>query len=153
MATLRPRHVKVKGGVVEFDFTGKSGVQQQHQLKDRQVSRIVRSLLKQPSREVFNYQNGGAEFVNVTRYHINDYIREVMGENFSAKDFRTWAGTLVCACARARLGTEIVENSASRKRKVIEAIKETAATLGNTLAVSAVLIYVPRSSMASHTEK
>jgi DNA topoisomerase-1 len=135
LATLRPRHVKVKGEVVEFDFTGKSGVQQQHQLKDRQVSKIVRSLLKQPSREVFKYQNGDGEFVNVTRHHINDYIREVMGERFSAKDFRTWAGTLVCACALARLGTEIGEKSASRKRKVVEAIKETADILGNTPAV------------------
>jgi len=135
LATLRPRHVKVKGDVVEFDFTGKSGVQQQHQLKDRQVSKIVRSLLKQPSREVFKYQNDDGEFVNVTRHHINDHIREVMGENFSAKDFRTWAGTLVCACALARLSTAIVEKSASRKRKVVEAIKETADILGNTPAV------------------
>jgi DNA topoisomerase I len=135
LATLRPRHVKVKGDVVEFDFTGKSGVQQRHQLKDRQVSKIVRSLLKQPSLEVFKYQNDDGEFVNVTRHHINDYIREVMGENFSAKDFRTWAGTLICACALARLGTEIVEKSASRKRKVVEAIKETADILGNTPAV------------------
>jgi DNA topoisomerase-1 len=135
LATLRPKHVKVKGYVVEFDFTGKSGVQQQHQLKDRKVSKIVRSLLKHPSREVFKYHNGDGEFVNVTSYHINDYIREVMGENFSAKDFRTWAGTLVCACALARLGTEIVEKSTSRKRKVVEAIKETADILGNTPAV------------------
>jgi DNA topoisomerase I len=135
LATLRPRHVKVKGDVVEFDFTGKSGVQQQQQLKDRQVSKIVRSLLTQPSREVFKYQTGDGEFVNVTRDHINDYIREVMGENFSAKDFRTWAGTLVCACALARLGTDIAEKSASRKRKVVEAIKETADILGNTPAV------------------
>jgi DNA topoisomerase I len=135
LATLRTRHVKVKGDLVEFDFAGKSGVQQQHQLKDRQVSRIVRSLLKQPSREVFKYQNGDDEFVNVTCHHINDYIREVMGENFSAKDFRTWAGTLVCACALARLGTETVENSAARKRIVVEAINETAGILGNTPAV------------------
>jgi len=135
LATLRPKHVKVKGDLVEFDFTGKSGVQQQHQLKDLRVSKIVRSLLKEPSREVFKYQNGNDEFVNVTRHHINDYIREVMGENFSAKDFRTWAGTLVCACALARLGTEIAEKSASRKRKIVEAINETADILGNTPAV------------------
>lgn len=135
LATLRTRHVKVRGDVVEFDFSGKSGVQQQHQLKDPQVSKIVRSLLKQPSREIFKYQNGDREFVNVTRHHINDYIREVMGERFSAKDFRTWAGTLVCACALARLGAEIGEKSASRKRKVVEAINETADILGNTPAV------------------
>jgi DNA topoisomerase-1 len=135
LATLRRRHVKVKGHIVEFDFTGKSGVQQQSQLKDRQVSRIIRALLKHPSREVFKYQNGDGQFVNVTRHHINNYIREVMGENFSAKDFRTWAGTLVCACALARMGAEIVEGSASRRRMVVKAIKETANTLGNTPAV------------------
>ena len=135
LATLRPRHVKVKGHAVEFDFAGKSRVQQQHQLKNRQVAAIVGTLLKQPSREVFKYRNGDGEFVNVTRHHINDYIREVMGENFSAKDFRTWAGTLVCACALARLGTDLVEKRVSRKRKVVAAIKETAAILGNTPAV------------------
>src|ERR1051325_2759999 len=135
LATLRPRHVKVKGDVIEFDFPGKSGVRQTRQLKDRQVARVVRSLLRHPSRELFKYQNGDGQFVNVTRQHINDYIREVMGENFSAKDFRTWAGTLVCACALARMGTELVEKPAARKRKVVDAIKETAEVLGNTVAV------------------
>lgn len=135
LATLRRRHVKVKGDLVEFDFTGKSGVQQQRQLKDRKVSRIVRRLLEYPDREVFKYQNGNGEFVNVTRRHINDYIREVMGESFSAKDFRTWAGTLVCACALARAGADVVEKKTSRRRKVVEAIKETAEILGNTPAV------------------
>lgn len=135
LATLRRKHVKVKGDVVEFDFTGKSGVQQQQKLKDRKVSRIVRNLLKHPSREVFKFQNGDAQFVNVTRQHINNYIREVMGERFSAKDFRTWAGTLICACALARAGTEPGERKTARKRKVVAAIKETAETLGNTPAV------------------
>lgn len=135
LATLRPKHVKVKGDTVEFDFKGKSGVQQQQKLKDRKVSKVVRALLKKPGREVFKYQNGDAQFVNVTRQHINGYIREVMGEKFSAKDFRTWAGTLVCACALARLGTEPRERKSSRQRKVVEAIKETADTLGNTPAV------------------
>lgn len=135
LATLRPKHVKVKGSTVEFDFPGKSGVQQQRQIKDARVSKTVRGLLKHPSREVFKYRNGNGEFVNVTRQHINDYIREVMGEKFSAKDFRTWAGTLVCACALARVGVETVEKPAARKRKVVEAIKETAEVLGNTVAV------------------
>jgi DNA topoisomerase-1 len=135
LATLRAKHVKVKGDVVEFDFPGKSGVQQSRQLKDRQVAKVVRNLLRHPSREVFKYRNGNGEFVNVTRQHINNYIRETMGENFSAKDFRTWAGTLVCACALARIGTDDTEKPAVRKRKVVEAIKETAEVLGNTVAV------------------
>jgi DNA topoisomerase-1 len=135
LATLRHRHVKVKGDVVEFDFPGKSGVRQVRQLKDHRVAKVVRNLLRRPSREVFKYQNGNGEFVNVTRQHINDYIREVMGEKFSAKDFRTWAGTLVCACALAKRGCEAGERGALRKRKVVEAIKETAESLGNTAAV------------------
>jgi DNA topoisomerase-1 len=132
---LRPKHVKVKRDLVEFDFPGKSGVQQVRQLKDARVSQVVRSLLKHPSREVFKYQNGNGEFVNVTRQHINNYIREVMGESFSAKDFRTWAGTLVCACALAQRGTDQSEKKTTRQRKVVEAIRETAEVLGNTPAV------------------
>lgn len=135
IATLRPKHVKVKGDVIEFDFPGKSGVRQHRELKDRQVAQVVRSLLKHPSREVFEYKNGNGEFVNVTRPHINAYIREVMGESFSAKDFRTWAGTLVCACALARANAKTEITTAIRRRMVVEAIKETAAVLGNTPAV------------------
>jgi DNA topoisomerase-1 len=135
LATLRPRHTKVKGDLVEFDFPGKSGVRQVLQIKDRKVSKVVRNLLQHSSREVFKYQNGNGEFVNVTRQHINAYIREVMGESFSAKDFRTWAGTLVCACALARVGVDPLEKPPARKRKIVEAIKETAEALGNTPAV------------------
>lgn len=135
ISTLRPKHVKVKGDVVEFDFPGKSGVRQVRQLKDRQVAKVVKGLLKQPAREVFKYQNGNGEFVNVKRDHITEYIREVMGEKFSAKDFRTWAGTLVCACALARAGAEIAEKKPARRRKVVVAIKEAAEALGNTPAV------------------
>ncbi|HKO97639.1 MAG TPA: hypothetical protein VJU86_11640 [Pyrinomonadaceae bacterium] len=135
IATLRPKHLKVKGDTLEFDFPGKSGVRQQRQLTDRQVSHVVRNLLRQPSREVFKYKNGNGEFVNVTRSHINAYIREVMGEKFSAKDFRTWAGTLVCACALAKAGVDPDDNGRTRKQKVVAAIKETAEALGNTPAV------------------
>ena len=135
IATLRPTHVKVKGDVVEFDFPGKSGVRQVRQIKDRQVAKVVKSLLRQPAREVFKFQNGNGEFVDVKRRHITEYIREVMGENFSAKDFRTWAGTLVCACALAKAGTESAEKKTARQRKIVAAIKETAEALGNTPAV------------------
>jgi DNA topoisomerase I len=135
IATLRPKHIRVRKGVVEFDFRGKSGVRQQRELKDRQVAKVVSSLLKHPGREVFKYQNGDGNFINVTNRHINEYIKEVMGERFSAKDFRTWAGTIICACALARAGTEANETSVARKRKVTAAIKETAEMLGNTPAV------------------
>jgi DNA topoisomerase-1 len=135
IATLRPKHVKVRGDTIEFDFTGKSGVRQQRQLTDRQVARVIRELLKQPGKEVFKFRNGSDEFVDVKRRHINEYIKEVMGAKFSAKDFRTWAGTLICACALARYGVETVEKPAARRRKIVAAVKETAEVLGNTPAV------------------
>lgn len=140
IATLRPKHVRVRGDLITFDFAGKSGVQQHREFRDRAAARIVRELLRHPAREVFKYQNGEGKFVDVKRRHINDYIREVMGGNFSAKDFRTWAGTLICACALARTASdlddeELKKYSAQSKRKLVAAIKETAEALGNTPAV------------------
>ena len=134
VSTIRPKHVKVKADVVEFDFPGKSGVRQVNQLKDKHVAKVVRALLKRPG-QVFKFENGNGELTKVERRHINEYIKETMGEKFSSKDFRTWAGTLVCACALARTGIEENDTVATRKRKLIAAIKETAATLGNTPAV------------------
>lgn len=135
IATLRRKHVSVKGDTVEFDFPGKSGVQQYRVLTDHDVAKVIRQMLKYPGAEVFKYQNGDGQFVDVKRRHINEYIKEVMGTNFSAKDFRTWAGTLICACALAREGTDVTERRTARKRKVVNAIKETAKVLGNTPAV------------------
>jgi DNA topoisomerase-1 len=135
IATLRPKHVTLRGDLVAFDFRGKSQVKQHQELKNRQVARVVRELLKHPAKEVFKYENGDGEFVNIKRPHINDYIKEVMGEGFSAKDFRTWAGTLVCACALARAGIDLTDTKTVKKKKIVAAIKETAETLGNTPAV------------------
>jgi DNA topoisomerase-1 len=134
VSTVRPKHVKVKADVVEFDFPGKSGVRQINQLKDKHVAKVVRALLKRPG-QVFKFENGNGELTKVERRHINEYIKETMGEKFSSKDFRTWAGTLVCACALARIGIDESDTVATRKRKLIAAVKETAATLGNTPAV------------------
>jgi DNA topoisomerase I len=144
IATLKPEHVSVKGDTVLFDFPGKSGVRQRRELRDRQVARVLRILLECRKSEVFKYQNVDGDFVDIKRRHINEYIREVMGESFSAKDFRTWAGTLVCASALARAGTDQSENSAARKRKVVAAIKATAKALGNTPSVCRTSYIFPR---------
>jgi DNA topoisomerase-1 len=135
IATLRRKHVNVKGELIEFDFRGKSGVRQQRQLRDRQVARVIRDTMKLPGFNVFKYQNGDGNPTKITGRHINEYIKEVMGSNFSAKDFRTWAGTLVCACALARVDEEVPEKKNARKKKIVAAIKETAEVLGNTPAV------------------
>lgn len=135
LATLRPKHVRVRGSVVEFDFPGKGQINQRRELSDRSVARIVRELLKHRLKEVFKYQNGDGAFVDIKSRDINQYIKETMGERFTSKDFRTWAGTLICACALARAGADVLDSAAEKKRKVGEAIKETAEILGNTPAV------------------
>ena len=134
IATLRSKHVKVKGDLVLFDFPGKSGKQQHRELRDRRVARIVRELAAVPG-EVFKYRNEEDKWVDIRRRDINAYIKEVMGGRFSAKDFRTWAGTLICACALARAGVDETENKSARKKKIVAAIKETAENLGNTPAI------------------
>ena len=115
IATLRRKHVTVKGDVVEFDFPGKSGVRQRRQLEDRQVARVVRSLLKVPGYNVFKYQNGDGNFVRVTGRHINAYIKEATGGDFTAKDFRTWTGTVLAAVALAVSGP-VATSQTGRKR-------------------------------------
>jgi DNA topoisomerase-1 len=135
IATLRRKHVSVKGELIEFDFPGKAGVRQERQLRDKQVARVIRKTINLPGYNVFKYVNGDNKPVVVTRRHINEYIKEVMGSSFSAKDFRTWAGTLVCACALARNGNEIPEKKTARNKRIVAAIKETAEVLGNTPAV------------------
>lgn len=141
LATLRAKHVKVKGDTVYFDFPGKSGQQQHRELKDRRVATIVRQLLKVPGRDVFKFVLDDGFVVDVRRRHLNEYIREVMGAQYSAKDFRTWAGTLICACALAR-AKERVKHAAARggktavRKTVVAAVKEAAEHLGNTPAVA-----------------
>lgn len=136
VTTLRPRHVKVKGDRVFFDFRGKSGQMQHRELEDRRIARLIRELLAVPGRDVFKFILDDGAVVDVRRRHVNQYIKEVMGESFSAKDFRTWAGTLLAACALARRAKEpagLIPRD--RKRQVVAAVKETAAQLGNTPAV------------------
>ncbi|MCP3142022.1 DNA topoisomerase IB [Pyxidicoccus xibeiensis] len=144
LATLRRRHVRVSGDTVTFDFPGKSGKQQFRQLEDRRVASVVRQLLKVPGRDVFKFVLDDGAVVDVRRRHLNEYIQEVMGAQFSAKDFRTWAGTLICACALARarervkheLGDEVPVKKTVLKKSMVAAVKEAAEHLGNTPAVA-----------------
>ena len=140
LTTILHRHVKVRGDLVTFDYPGKSGQQQRRQMRDRSVGRIVRQMLKLPGKELFKFVADDGAVVDVKREHLNEYIKGVMGPDFTAKDFRTWAGTLICACALARVvkeEPEVIADAPRRqvRKKVVEAVKETAAELGNTPAV------------------
>jgi DNA topoisomerase-1 len=135
IATLQTRHVRVAGDTVYFDYPGKSHQRQMRHVSDRRVAAVIRALLKVRGKKLFVYLEPDGRVVKVRRNEINAYIKQVMGEEFSAKDFRTWAGTLICASALARVGSEPGDSARVRKQKVVTAIKETAEQLGNTPAV------------------
>jgi DNA topoisomerase-1 len=135
IATLRRNHVQVRGSRVQFRFTGKSGQAQESELDDRRVAAVVRALLRQPGRRLFRFRDEDGDLVDVRRGHINAYIKEVMGARFSAKDFRTWAGTMICASALSRAGFDEDDSPAQLRAKIAAAVKETAVALGNTPAV------------------
>jgi DNA topoisomerase I len=135
IATMRNRHITVKGDVLTYDFRGKSGKLQHAEMRDRTASAIVRKLKKLRGAEVFKYLDADGKVVDVKRRDINRYIKDVMGEAFTAKDFRTWYGTLVCARELARAGSDPSESPSVRKRKMVAAVRVTAERLGNTPAV------------------
>ncbi|WP_244238045.1 DNA topoisomerase IB [Corallococcus terminator] len=143
LATLRARHVKVTGDKVVFDYPGKSGVRQHRELKDRRVATLVRQLLKVRGRDVFKFVLDDGAVVDVRRRHINEYIQQVMGPGYSAKDFRTWAGTLICACALARARAHVKREGDTGlvkkhviKKSMVAAVREASEHLGNTPAVA-----------------
>jgi len=99
------------------------------------VARIVRELKQTRGGQLFQYRNEAGKLVKISRQMINQDIKEVMGERFSAKDFRTWAGTMICANILARLHGEAVEGVTDRRKLLTAAVKQTAEQLGNTPAV------------------
>ncbi len=135
IATLRPRHVEVGRHSVRLRFNGKSGKGHVYDFADRRVAATVRALLKAGGRRVFTFQDASGTWKEVRRQHINAYIKDAMGDAFSAKDFRTWAGTMTCACALARIGFDPADSPSALRRRVAIAVRETAETLGNTPAV------------------
>lgn len=135
LATLRRKHTRVEGHTVHFDFVGKAGKRHRRSITDRQVGAVVRALMRLPGYELFKYLDEEGRVVDIRRADINQYIKLNMGAAFSAKDFRTWSGTLICACALARAGVADGASRSARRRCVVAAIRETAEQLGNTPAV------------------
>jgi DNA topoisomerase-1 len=131
LTTLRNNHVTVQGSTVKFEFRGKSGVRHSVSVDDRRVARVVRKCRDLPGQELFEYVDEDGRRCDVGSADVNDYLREISGEDFTAKDFRTWAGTvLLCMAFR--------EQGAHRKRgtkQLVQAIDAVAGVLGNTRAV------------------
>lgn len=130
LTTLRDPHVRVDGAEMTFRFTGKSGKAWDVSLKDRRVARIVKACQDLPGQELFQYLDPDGVQRDVTSSDVNAYLREIAGEDFTAKDFRTWAGTVLAALALREF--EAFDTEAGAKRNVRAAIESVAGRLGNT---------------------
>lgn len=130
LTTMRNHHVDVKGETLKFSFKGKSGVKHEVDVSDRRLSKIIRQLQDLPGQDVFQYVNGDGKVRDVTSQDVNDYLREITGEEFTAKDFRTWAGTVLAAMALN--AQEKFENNTQARKNVKDAIGAVSKILGNT---------------------
>jgi DNA topoisomerase-1 len=133
LTTLRNRHVSVKGSTLRFEFKGKSGRKHRMGITDRRLAKIVKRCQDLPGHELFQYEDENGEYQSVDSADVNRYLREVSGTDFSAKDFRTWAGTVRAAITLRELGPARSERGA--KRLIATAVSITAEELGNTPAV------------------
>ena len=133
LTTMRNKHVEVEGANVIFKFQGKSGVRHTVDIRDRRIAKIVQRCQDIPGYELFQYVDKEGDHHTIDSVDVNEYLREVAGQDFTAKDFRTWAGT-VLACTMLQ-EFEAFESQTQAKRNVVQAIKDVAARLGNTPSV------------------
>ena len=133
LTTLRDKHAEISGAKVRFEFRGKSGVRHSVEITDRRLARVVKECRDIPGYELFQYIDDAGERCTIDSSDVNAYVREIAGEEFTAKDFRTWAGTVLAALALREF--ERVDSEAQAKSNVIRAIERVAARLGNTPAV------------------
>lgn len=134
LTTMRNRHVDVTGSAIRFHFRGKSGIDHKVEVHDRRVAKVVARCEDLPGQQLFQYVDDDGELRTVESADVNDYIRSIAGAEFTAKDFRTWAGTVLAAKHLQRLIAEEISVTALKKN-VVAAIKEVSSRLGNTVAV------------------
>ena len=132
LATLRNRHVNVSGPKIRFEFRGKSGVRHAFDLEDRALARIIKKCRELPGQELFQYIDENGERCTIGSSDVNEYLRAVAGDDFSSKDFRTWAGTVLAARSLRDL---YAMTGKVTKKAITQAIERVAKQLGNTVAV------------------
>jgi len=133
LTTLRDQHVEISGSTLRFEFRGKSGKTHSVALSDRRLARVVQRCQAVPGEELFQYLDDEGSRQTIGSGDVNDYLREITGEDFTAKDFRTWWGTLLAAEALQAVGTAGSEREA--KSRTVQAIDSVAQQLNNTRAV------------------
>jgi len=133
LTTLRSDHVDVSGSKVQFHFRGKSGKEHVIDVKDRQLAKIVKRCQELPGHELFQYYDEDGVLRTIDSSDVNDYLREITGQDFTAKDFRTWSGTVIATRTLKKEGP--FETQTQGKKNVVQAIKAAAGQLGNTPAI------------------
>ncbi len=130
LTTIHNKHAQVQGPQIRFRFKGKSGKFHDVKIEDPKLARIVRKCQELPGQELFGYEAEDGSYVDVTSSDVNDYLKEITGENITAKDFRTWGGTVEAAITFKKMGPH--ETKAELKKHMVEAVKNTAERLRNT---------------------
>jgi DNA topoisomerase-1 len=133
LTTLRDRHVEIAGSHLRFEFRGKRGIHHTVQLDDRRLARIVKQCQDIPGYELFQYIDDDGQRHQIDSVDVNTYLRQMTGQDFTAKDVRTWAATVLAARYLWELGISTSETQA--KRNVAQAVKSVAKHLGNTPAI------------------
>lgn len=133
LTTMQDRHVAVDGNLIRFRFRGKSGKAHAVRMTDRRLARAIRRIRDLPGQDLFQFLDDAGEPQPITSSDVNDYLREVSGQDFTAKDFRTWAGTLLAAAELAAIAND--EDAAISRSAEVAAVKSVAERLGNTVAV------------------
>jgi DNA topoisomerase-1 len=133
LTTMRDKHAKINGAGIRFEFRGKSGIGHAVDLHDRRLTAIVKACRDLPGQELFQYVDDAGRHQPIGSADVNTYLRAICGRDFTAKDFRTWAGTVLAAKALAE--AEPARSKTHAKREIVRAIESVAKCLGNTKAV------------------
>ena len=133
LTTMRDHHVDISGARMRFSFRGKSGKNHAIDITDPRLAKIVKQCQELPGQEIFQYIDDDGKQQDVKSEHVNEYLREITGQDFTAKDFRTWAGTVLAAIALREL--EKFDTQTQAKKNILRAIETVAERLGNTAAI------------------
>jgi len=137
LTTLENRHVKVRGARLTFEFRAKSGIYQHIDVEDTELARSVKLCQELPGQKLFEYLDADGNTQSVDSSDVNEYLHRIVGEEFTAKDFRTWAGTVLAACALSATARQAPQarSKTARNRHVVAAIDQVSKALGNTRSV------------------
>ena len=136
LTTLRHKHLTIDGNEIIFRYNGKSNQEQEKHIVDKKLAKIVKKIDDIPGYEVFKYLDEDDNIIDVKSDDLNAYIRDIMGEDFTAKDFRTWAGTMIAAMALDEIGVVSEEDQKTLNKNIKQAVVQVSEKLGNTPSVA-----------------